>query len=135
MKPAISDLPQNSKEGTPSMDGSPLSVSKGDIPGGQTDIVRMRSEVPGVITRRRGCVPLRVRIYSSSDVECDLNPSRYSDGCLISPSPLSPSVRRSLDEFPLGRPGSIRRLQRTLSEDSSVGGRVSPAPLSVSLPI
>lgn len=77
MKPAISDLPQNSKEGTPSMDGSPLSVSKGDIPGGQTDIVRMRSEVPGVITRRRGCVPLRVRIYSSSDVECDLNPSRY----------------------------------------------------------
>lgn len=77
MKPAISDLPQNSKEGTPSIDGSPLSVSKGDIPGGQTDIVRMRSEVPGVITRRRGCVPLRVRIYSSSDVECDLNPSRY----------------------------------------------------------
>lgn len=41
-----------------------------------------------------------------------------SDGCLTSPSPLSPSVRRSLDEFPLGRPGSIRRLQRTLSEDS-----------------
>lgn len=77
MKPAISDLPQNSKEATPSMGGSPLSMSKGDIPGSQTDTVRMRSEVPSVITRRRGCVPLRVRIYSSSDVECDLGPSRY----------------------------------------------------------
>ena len=44
--------------------------------------------------------------------------SFQSDGCLTSPSPLSPNVRRSLDEFPLGRPGSIRRLQRTLSEDS-----------------
>lgn len=48
----------------------------------------------------------------------ELEAETESDGCLISPSPLSPSVRRSLDEFPLGRPGSIRRLQRTLSEDS-----------------
>ncbi|XP_078318625.1 microtubule-associated serine/threonine-protein kinase 3-like isoform X3 [Crassostrea virginica] len=48
----------------------------------------------------------------------ELETDTESDGCLTSPSPLSPNVRRSLDEFPLGRPGSIRRLQRTLSEDS-----------------
>ncbi|XP_056019812.1 microtubule-associated serine/threonine-protein kinase 3-like isoform X4 [Ostrea edulis] len=48
----------------------------------------------------------------------EMDTDNESDGCLTSPSPLSPSVRRSLDEFPLGRPGSIRRLQRTLSEDS-----------------
>lgn len=59
------------------MDGSFLFVLKGDIFGGQIDIVRMRSEVFGVIIRRRGCVFLRVWIYLLLDVECDLNFLRY----------------------------------------------------------
>lgn len=59
------------------MDGSFLFVLKGDIFGGQIDIVRMRSEVFGVIIRRWGCVFLRVWIYLLLDVECDLNFLRY----------------------------------------------------------
>jgi hypothetical protein len=52
--------------------GSPnIAGVKTDISGARKDLPPLRIEVPGVITRRRGCVPLRVRISSSSDIDFD----------------------------------------------------------------
>ncbi|XP_061191975.1 microtubule-associated serine/threonine-protein kinase 2-like isoform X3 [Saccostrea echinata] len=117
MKPATHEEHESSNASVRVDESSDIVVLRNGTSGGKSDS-GVRNDNRGVITRRRGCLPLRVRISSSSDLEYDVLFSRNSDGCLTSPSPLSPNVRRSLDEFPLGRPGSIRRLQRTLSEDS-----------------
>lgn len=50
---------------------SDMAGVKTDMSGARRDLPPLRIEVPGVITRRRGCVPLRVRISSSSDLDFD----------------------------------------------------------------
>lgn len=83
MKLASSEEPKHNEESSPSVEES-LTTLKNEITGARSESLGVRGEIPGVrndiqsvMMRRRGCVPLRVRIYSSSDIESDLGPSRY----------------------------------------------------------
>ncbi|XP_035827473.1 microtubule-associated serine/threonine-protein kinase 3 [Aplysia californica] len=90
-------------------------------------------DVP-VIVRRRGCM-LRVRITSFVDADSSEGegapdiitpvPSDFHSPATTSPLP-SPLLRKCREELPFGgAPGGLRRLQRTLSEDTKQRRRES----------
>ncbi|KAK7099860.1 hypothetical protein V1264_022907 [Littorina saxatilis] len=94
-------------------------------------------EVP-VIVRRRGCM-LRVRITSFADDDFDAGkplsaiPAELA-GSIGPTSPLpSPLLRKCRDDLPFSMPCSLRRLHRTLSEDTKQQRRRESMPSTPTL--